>query len=163
MASNNPQTALYVGLKKGAEFFVGKMFDRIDSNGLPKVIKDATSIDEPIIHDKGGSIDVVIDLEEAPMAVAFEYGSGVHGDEGEKYRIPKEGGASHVAIPRDRWKAYQPPPDRDPLVFVKVMHPGVRERPYIRPTINENRKEIAKIIGREFVESITVRGTTIIK
>lgn len=170
MASNSPQEGLYVGLVKAAQFFTEKMFDRIDSNGLPKVIKDATSIGDPNVSSDKGYVDVTIDTSEdgAPMAAAFEYGSGVHGDEGEEYPITHRESGRALQIPRDRFQSYTPEPpkypDRDPLYFMKVMHPGVKARPYIRPTIIENKEEIAKIIGREFVASISLGGkVTIIK
>lgn len=161
MTSNNPQTELHVGLIKGAEFFVSKMEQKIDSEGLPDKIKKATSISSPVVKNEGGYIDIVIDLKTAPMAAAFEYGSGIHGEEGKKYKIPED--ADYVAFPRERWAKYKPPPERSSFVFTYVMHPGVKERPYIRPTISDYRKEISKIIGKEFIESITVRGRTVIE
>ena len=48
MASNSPQKGLYAGLIKGATFFVSKMEQKIDSEGLPSKIKDATSIGSPV-------------------------------------------------------------------------------------------------------------------
>ena len=161
MTSNNPQTGLHVGLIKGAEFFVSKMEQKIDSEGLPDKIKKATSISSPVVKNEGGYIDIVIDLKTAPMAAAFEYGSGIHGEEGKKYKIPED--ADYVAFPRERWAKYKPPPERSSFVFTYVMHPGVKEIPYIRPTISDYRKEISKIIGKEFIESITVRGRTVIE
>lgn len=162
--SNSPQKGLYAGLIKGATFFVSKMGQKIDSEGLSKRIKDATSIGSPVVKGDGGYIDVTIDLSKdaAPMAAAFEYGSGIHGKEGKTYPITHREAGRALQIPRGRWEKFSPPPDRDPLYFMKVDHPGVKARPYIRPTINDYRKEIAKLIGREFIESITVRGKTVI-
>ncbi|EMA47999.1 hypothetical protein [Halococcus saccharolyticus] len=73
------------------------------------------------------------DLEHGPPQ---EYGSGLHGPEGEKY--PIEG---------------------DPLVFEgedgqtvvtdKVMHPGVEPSPFVRPSFNDVRSELEENINAE--------------
>lgn len=142
------------------------MEQKIDSEGLSKRIKDATSIGSPVVKGDGGYIDVTIDLSEdaAPMAAAFEYGSGIHGEEGKTYKITHKTAGKALQIPRGRWEKFNPPPDRDPLYFMKVDHPGVKAVPYIRPTIVDNKKEIAKIIGREFISTIKVGGkVTVIK
>ena len=172
MASNSPQKGLYAGLIKGATFFVSKMEQKIDSEGLSKRIKDATSIGSPVVKGDGGYIDVTIDLSKdaAPMAAAFEYGSGIHGKEGKTYKIePDE--KDFLAFEWDKVDSSSSRGGKfrgvskrtGKAIFSFVDHPGVRERPYIRPTINDHKKEIAKLIGREFIESITVRGKTVIE
>jgi len=170
MESNNPQVGLHVGLAKAAEYFRDKMFQKIDSERLPDVIKSATTVEPPVVSGDSGHVDIVIDTSEkgAPMAGAFEYGSGIHGSEGKEYVIrPKN--APALAFP---WQ-----PDYIPwgspkfkgvirtgegtegtYFFHYVEHPGVEAVPYIRPTIIENRKEIAKIINKEFIASITFKG-----
>jgi len=162
MTSNNPQTGLHVGLIKGAEFFVSKMEQKIDSEkSLSSKIKEATSTGSPVVESNRGHIDITIDSSKdgpAPMAAAFEYGSGIHGEEGEKYKITHKEVGKALQIPRGRWEKFNPPPDQDPLYFMGVMHPGVKAVPYIYPTIVDNKKEIAKIIGREFVASISLGG-----
>lgn len=90
---------------------------------------------------------IKLDLNVAPHAAAFEYGSGEHGESGERYLIP---GAPWLVIPRERWPKYNPPPDVDPVVLRSVMHPGVKPKPYIEPTIMETRDKFRDILGKEF-------------
>ena len=105
--------------------------------GVGKAQKTATSY----------KVDVTIDLNKAPEAAAFEDGSGVHGEEGKTYTIP---GMPFLAIPRERWPKFQPPPDVDPVVLGSVEHPGVEARPYIEPSIKEIRKTSKKMLAEEY-------------
>lgn len=157
------------GLTLGANFFVQKMKERLDGGNYPKgdpdrdttSIQEATSIDTAKESGDHAYIDVVIDLKKAPFAGAFEYGSGEKGPAGQRYRIePKN--ASVLAIPRERWPNYEPPPDVDPVFLSYVLHPGIAPKPYIKPTIRENKKEIARLIGKEFVAEIR-RGMKVIE
>jgi len=156
--SDRAKAGIHTGLVLAANHFVEKMKQKIEQVNVPRKIGDATSIGSPVVQKEISYIDITIDLKEAPMAAAFEYGSGIHGKKGETYRIPKEGSTSFLAIPRERWTKYQPPPDVDPVVLPHVAHPGVAARPFIKPTIQEEREQIRKILGKEFVASISMRG-----
>jgi hypothetical protein len=97
---------------------------------------------------------IKLDLNVAPHAAAFEYGSGEHGESGERYLIP---GAPWLVIPRERWPKYNPPPDVDPVVLRSVMHPGVKAKPFLQPAIDESKPKFkaraAAWFKRAYLES----------
>ena len=126
-----------------------------------KSIPDAISVGKAEKTSSGFKVDVVIDLNKAPHAAAFEYGSGLHGEKGEKYTIQ---GMPWLAIPRERWPKYAPPPDVDPVVLSKVEHPGVKAEPYMKPAIEQHRNRIREALGKVFKSAYldsTVRVTVI--
>lgn len=159
------QSQLLPMLTKVADLFVKQMAQKVRQVGAPKNIISSTSIYPPITTSDGASIAVAISLAGAPAAGAYEWGSGIHATKGkkEKYRIPKLGGGSFVAFPAERWPGHWLPPGQTSFVFTSVQHPGVKARPYIAPTIEENKAEYRQILGQEFkaeilrgVEKITV-------
>jgi hypothetical protein len=146
---------LFVGLTKAATLFTNAMFARTRGSGYPKTktannrtiysIEDSTKIGQPTSTNNGTYIDIIVDLKKAPYAAAYEFGHP------EPYQIPKEPGL--VAFPRERWPQYKPPPEKKYFVFSQVTHKFIKENPFMKPTMNEKRQEIAKLIGNEFRES----------
>ena len=142
-----------------ASKFMEIMAQKVSQNNLPEAINEHTSADPPQKKGSKYSIDVVIDTREdaAPMAGAFEWGSGLHGEKGATYPIP---GMPWLAIPRERWPKFAPPPDVDPVVLSKVDHPGVEAKPYLQPAIESTRAgfvtSIAKLVKLAYLDS-TVR------
>lgn len=109
----------------------------------------------------GYTVDVTIDLEKAPEAAAFEYGSGEHGEKGKTYTIP---GVPLLAIPRERYVAPHLPADVDPVILASVEHPGVEAKPYMQPAIESNRSRIKEALGKIFKSAYldsTVKVTVI--
>jgi len=155
MAANDIPNGILAGLTKVANLFMQKMKQKVSQNGLPSNISDATSVGTAQQAGDVSFIDVSIDLKKAPSAAAWEWGSGEKATRGtpEKYKIPGEGGGI-LAIPRARWSNYAPPPNVDPVILRHVMHPGVAARPYILPTLIDNKKEFRKIIGQELKAAI---------
>lgn len=164
MAVSNIQSGLYKALAEAGRHFATKLSDAVSQNNLPKAISDAISIDSPVVGDTESYVDVKIDLETAPMARAFEWGSGIHrtrGGEKETYRIPKKGTTSGLAFKWDKVDETTPtgrkfrgilPDGRAGFTFVD--HPGVAPRPYIIPTIKAEKEQIKRILAREFKASI---------
>ena len=136
-----------------ASKFMEIMAQKVSQNGLPKKITEHTSAKSPQKKGSKYSIDVVIDTRKdaAPMAGAFEWGSGLHGEKGATYSIP---GMPWLAIPRERWPKFAPPPDVDPVVLSKVDHPGVEARPYIEPAIKDIREPFKKMFAEEFKRQV---------
>ena len=99
----------------------------------------------------------------APHAIAFEKGSGLRGPERDDYLIePREGGGGVLVIPRSRWPKYVEDPDdevmgiyRDPIRLAYVWHPGVKPRPYLKPAIDAERKNLYRNVGRFFRKLIS--------
>ena len=85
---------------------------------------------------------IIVDLNKAPSAAAFEFGSGKHGEKGQRYRIPGEGKIG-VAFPLSRWPSYKPPPDKEYFYFPFVMHPGVKAKPFLEPAIKDAKSKLS--------------------
>ena len=147
-------SGLNKNLVDAANYFKDAMFKKIDAVNAPKKIKAHTSVGTVQQKSNQLSIDIVIDTSKdaAPMAPAFEWGSGEHATRGKVGRYKIKG--NPLAIPRSRWPDYIPPPDVDPVILPYVMHPGVAPRPYILPTIIESRQKIKEILGKGFKASI---------
>ena len=152
MPTSNFSAGILQKLALIAREFTDLMAETIRSKNAPKAIIQHTSIESP--QKKGGtfSVDVVIDTSDdaAPMAGAYEWGSGVHGDKGQTYTIP---GMPWLVIPRERWPKYNPPPDVDPVVLRSVEHPGVKARPYIAPSIVKIIPKMKKTFAKEFKQA----------
>ena len=167
--ADNPQAGIHAGLALAASHFVEKMKTRLDGGNYPHgdsdrgttSIQDATTIDTPKHEGGNAYVDIVISLSKAPFAWAFEKGSGLHSEEGAgKYPIRP--------VDKD-WLAFFWPEAQNPdalnylpdgrVIIGQVMHPGIAAKPYIRPTIVEEREEIKKILGREFKAQISRGGT----
>jgi hypothetical protein len=156
--------SLLAGLTKAAAFFVDKMKQRLSGGKYPSAISDAISIDTAKTEGNSSYIDITIDMHKgkAPMAAAFEFGSGEHAMRGNRgrYKIPA-GATGYLAFPISKWPNYSPPPNVDVAVFPGaiskkdyVMHPGIEPNQYIAPTMVETKDEIAKMIGQSVKEAI---------
>lgn len=131
---------LHQSLVELADDLANKIRENISNENLPKVIADAIEISNVETQENTSWIDVSISTKKAPMAGAFEFGSGEHNpDSPSRYRIPNEGN-DWVAFPEERWPGVTNPESLPRLpdgrfIFRFVMHPGVEARPYIRPAI----------------------------
>lgn len=137
------------------------------SNDIPKAISLG------ILNVKGEgtcSIDITVDLKVAPMARAFEFGSGLHATKAdpEKYKIAPKKDDGALKFPIERWPNYEPPPNVRFAVFPGaislkpyVMHPGVEARPYLQPAVNvqlsKEKGRFSRLIKRGILEHLSVR------
>lgn len=160
MAANDIPNGTLAGLTKVADLFVQKMKQKISQNKLPREISEAISVGTAQQAGDILFIDVDIDLRKAPMAAAFEWGSGVYKQRGtpERYRIePRE----KQALAFDFREATNIGNIRltkeGKAILPYVMHPGVAPRPYIIPALVENKEEFRKILKRELKAAI-MRG-----
>jgi len=115
------------------------------SNGknLPSEIVDAIGVGKVKSSGNGRySISVEVDLGIAPMAAAYEFGSGERGKEGQDYPIVAKDAPALAFM----WKYPSPlgrkmKPMDEFVYFPKpnaVMHPGVEAVPYLTPAIKDN-------------------------
>lgn len=158
--ASNIQSGLYASLAKVANLIAEKMKQKVKDVKAPSIITKHISIDSPVISDKASYVDIVIDTSKngAPMAGAYEWGK-------EPYRIPPEG-EKRMAFPKEKWPQYEPPPSApNVFVFTHVMHPMIVPRPYIKPTIIENKEEVKRILARDFKVAIlgSIQKVTIIE
>jgi hypothetical protein len=112
----------------------------------------------PAEESSGGNIMgyITLDNKNYPEAAAFEFGSGLHRKKGSKdtYLIIPKKTNGLLVFPRSRWKNYNPPPDKDPLYFTFVQHPGVAARPFLAPAIRKNGKILRQNIRNSFLSGI---------
>jgi len=121
-------------------------------------------------------IEIRVDSSEdgdAPHAIAFEYGSGEHGEGGSTYEIrPKD--ANYLAFD---WQPEKVPWGR-PKFFGAILksqegtkgryffnwvdHPGVEARPYMNPAVDSEKENQLFEIADAFVEALTGVVTEVI-
>ena len=127
-------------------------------NNLPEEVQRAIKVGNAKSQGDGNfSVSVKIDLNEAEMAAAYEFGSGERATRGvaRDYPIvPKKANALHFI-----WN-YPSPLGRkikpfDEEVYLQgVMHPGVEARPYLTPALKDNIKLITFNLSRSFLGTI---------
>lgn len=142
------------------KFFIQELnviANEIRNNAPTTRIKENVMI-SAITEYSGGGMSADIKIS-APEARAYEFGSGLHGEDGQTYRIPKEGFG--LAFEWDKVDETTPigPKFRGILddgrgLFRFVDHPGVEARPYARPSVEENLSQLRKSIGEALVQSI---------
>ena len=131
------------------------------SDRIPNAIKVGTA---EIIGQGKYSISIIVDTtpdedwrspnpNSAPMARAYEYGSGVHGKYGATYPIrPKDAPMLAFDWPNHdpdfpAGKKYIGYSNQGNFLFNYVDHPGVRPKPFLKPAIEQNKPSIkAKIV-----------------
>jgi len=151
--SSDAMIALRKGLTAAASLLAERAKAKADSQNVPKV---SEHMKVGKVETKGtGALGITISIGmkkgEAPAAAAYEFGSGLHGKEGVKYAIVPRKSGGVLVFPKESWPGYAPPPDAPNVFFFsKVMHPGVKARPYMKPAIEENKEEMKRLIGEFF-------------
>lgn len=156
------ENSIVAGLTKAANFYAQKVAQKIREVNAPHRMAEKVIVGQAVVSGNQASIDISITDDAAP---AFEFGSGIHATKGpaEKYIIaPRNKGAlAFDWSPEDEGMVFKSPKfiaqiGDDRWLFRFVEHPGVAPRPFMRPTLLENRQEIAKMIGKEFSHQIFV-------
>ena len=166
--SANLSSGIHKGLVKAANHFATKVNAKLNTPGYPsgndvsnrpyKSIQATLDISPVRESGEGQSISVTYGGEDAPYTLAYEFGSGEHAEFGNKgsYKIPTD--ATWVMFPvgsgarsAARWPNYQGTKKTgDMIAFPQVDHPGIKAKPFIRPTIQAEMGAITKMIGDEF-------------
>ena len=141
------------GLVRSADLVANNARERT-LNGYPKGDERGAGISESIkvseVIDNGDElkIQIYISTDESPAALAYEFGSGEHGERGETYEItpnpPKEALAFF-------WEK-----KGENVVFSKVDHPGIEARPYMSKALEEEEGNIISILGDEVLMGLSV-------
>lgn len=123
----------------------------------PKNIAGAFSVSSPIQRGMTYSIDIKVDLNIAPAAAAYEWGSGIHatrGNAGTYPIVPKNHNYLAFFWPKvDGDPSFRRLPDGR-VLLASVNHPGVAPKPYLKPTIDDTKEEFKKILGQGFKAEI---------
>jgi len=162
---------------KDIRFEVGKilmnMVSRIVSDAKQAAswsskIPNSISGPEPLMIEANRvSTRLLVDLDKAPMAMAFEYGSGIHSTIGERgtYEIvPKNFRFLVFPVgnpPVGRWPKYSGDLDEGDKIYLNLVnHPGVVANPFLQPAIADNAEkfldEIAEAGLDAFVDNVKV-------
>lgn len=151
---------MLVGLTQAANIVVARMRQKLSKSGVggyPPAISSSIEIGSPSGENGKYSITITLGGDDAPMAAAFEFGSGLRAEIGdkEKYQIK----AKNAPVLSFLWKYPSPLglkklPYDEQVFFTMVNHPGIAPRPYIRPSIAETKPDIVNIIGEKFKASI---------
>ena len=126
--------------------------------GYPKVIPEGITVGNAVVTETGGSIDIYTeDKNEGNnvlMTLVFELGAKPHEITPRREGYP-------LRIPRERWPKYQPPPDVDPLFFMRVEHPGMQPRPFLMMALMDVLPQISEIIADSFMVNIPMHDKQI--
>lgn len=145
LVSRLPSASLFI-----AEQLTNSAAHKMIEKAPTKRIKGAIKVRKPI-REGGvivGFIEINLDEESggAPEARAYEFGSGIHSEKGQKYLItPKKG--NYLAFFWDKANPNIPRAKDGRVLLKKVMHPGVAPKPYIQPSIDELKKGAKRIIS----------------
>jgi hypothetical protein len=149
--------SILAALAKIGAIYAAKAAAKSQQVKAPKNIAGAFSVDPPKQAEATYSIDIKVDLKEAPAAGAYEWGSGIHATKGAASKYPI------VPINKTYLAFMWPKVEGDPsfrrlpdgrVLLTSVQHPGVAPRPYLVPTINETKEEFKKILGQGFKAEI---------
>jgi hypothetical protein len=138
-----------IGLRRGL-VLSGKLVSQRATRRAPRLtgrLKRSIKEGKPYnVGRRGMAIDIGTNVE---YAAAQEFGSGLHATRGPKKRIkitPKNKQALAFFWP-DAPAHIKPSETTGKVVLAKVMHPGVRAQPYLRPALKDSRGDIKKLIG----------------
>lgn len=135
------------------------------SSTIPDAISlGAVGLEGPDIY----SISIEVDLNKAPQARAFEYGSGLHSTQGPKRKYPIDPVKASALVfewenePQEVADNFPHTPDGK-VILRHVEHPGVAPRPYLTPAIEEEMnfmvRSIMNLIGQVSMDAVTVSFT----
>lgn len=142
---------LYRSLTTSMTYLFVKIVDKVMTNNLPRQITDAMKMGMPQVTGNSGFIETKIDLKIAPMAAAYEWGSGTHRTKG----VPGLYPIRAVKAPKlvfwwekgNKWFIGKELP---------YGHPGVEPRPYIEPSIKESMPAIKEIVAKEVKATVII-------
>jgi len=119
------------------------------SSTIPDAIKAGQ------VEEMGGNYygSIIIDLNIAPEARAFEFGSGIHATKGEvkKYPIKAKNVPNLVFWWANQGKWFVGPE-------LPIGHPGVAPNPYLRPAIDDYKNEMKERLKSAFKKSFVDIG-----
>jgi hypothetical protein len=163
---------ILAAMGKVGKLFYDTMIDKLNTGNYPKAstdgrgftsIQGATSVRSPEQNGNTFKEEIVIDLDLAPFAGAYEYGSGLRGKKKQRYPInPKN--KTIMSFPESDWPGYDDSwdwgafPVNGTFYLPHVLHPGVNAKPYIRPTITQINDEVKKLLAREFKVAVLREG-----
>jgi hypothetical protein len=159
------KTRLRKNVTQATNILYLELVRRTSSGKYPDEITEAIRTSPAKFEPNKGIVgQVAIDLDIAPMALAFEFGSGIWAERGSKQKYPitpKNASILSFLWPEATNIAQREGVDRvrfteEGRAFLpKVMHPGIQARPYIQPAIETKADEIAELLGDGFIEVLS--------
>lgn len=159
----NFSSELLAKVTEAGNVLARRIAENVSKNNLPSAISENIIL-RPATResDTRYSIEIAISLAEdaAPMAAAFEFGSGIHstrGNQGHYVIEPREKSVLKFMFPeaqnihpRNPEAPVSSAPDlkfddEGNVYLPRVMHPGVAPRPFIQPAIEEARPTIEEL------------------
>ena len=123
-----------------------------EQNNLPEAV--GNSIEKDTVKVEGGNLSIEVRVgKDAPMAVAYEFGSGIHRTRGTPglYPIRAKNAPELSFFWENRRKWFKG-------VELPYGHPGVAPRPFIVPAIEKIVPKMKQELGKE-VKAILLIGT----
>ena len=157
-------SSLYADLLEVGKIVAQRWINVLSSGEYPDEMKSNIVVGEPEVAQGGmysssGQIYVYIDGKKAPMAAAFEWGSGEHATRGRigTYKIePKDTSVLKFGWQPDfvPWKSpkfagviLEGAGTEGTYFFQWVDHPGIAPRPYLAQVIREATPEVVKVLS----------------
>jgi len=159
---------LIASMAASAELLSNEMKNRTSGGDYPSGLADSIVVGD--VKPIGDYLEVRISVKH-PAGAAYEWGSGIHSTKGpkEKYPIDPKKAGGLLMFPEEKWPNFKFIPG-SPVYPINgtfylrhVEHPGVEARPYAEPSIQAKKKEIAKMIGRGFIASISRKEKDIVE
>ena len=157
-------SSLYADLLEVGKIVAQRWINVLSSGEYPDEMKSNIVVGDPEVAQGGmysssGQIYVYIDGKKAPMAAAFEWGSGEHATRGRigTYKIePKDASVLKFGWQPDfvPWTSpkfagviLEGAGTEGTYFFQWVDHPGIAPRPYLAQVIREATPEVVKVLS----------------
>lgn len=131
----------------------------ITEKNLPSIISDNMKVANFKRDGEGRySIEVSVDLDKAPMATAYEFGSGIHATRGvrSKYTITPKNSSALAFEWNPAFVPWGSPKfiglSGKKFLFRYVKHPGVEQKAFLAPAAEESASAALGILGNSLVE-----------
>lgn len=154
--SNSFEKKILQTLNKMAERVAEDAKSNAVKNNLPDVVADAIEVGKVTSSGNGTfSVAIRVDLDAAPMAAAYEFGSGERATRGEAkdYPIVAKNAPALAFLWKDTPNSRKQNPGDEFVKFKSVMHPGVEARPYLTPALKSNSEIVTLQLKRAFGEA----------
>lgn len=142
-----------------------KIAEDVRQNAKTERMRQAITV--KTVEDDGNgrfSVALEIDLKKAPEFMAYEKGSGIHGEKGTTYPIKPKNGPQALAFmwpghtvgqkASGKYWGYFGDKENPTFLFRYVDHPGVKAEPALQPAIQRQKRSIRELLRRAVGQGI---------